>query len=168
MRYRRAKIAGATYFFTVVTEGRRPILKDASAVAMFEAGLNRIKERHPFDVDAYVILPDPHPYPLEPSRRRRQFLNTLAFNQGSVHEIVRARPSPTDAECEPSRERRAADLATPVLGTRDPGRVRFYRARRLHPLQSRPTWLGLGRSGLATLQLCRLGQSRSLRATLGC
>ncbi len=58
MRYRRAKIAGATYFFTVVTDGRRPIFKDASAVALFEAGLNRIKERHPFDVDAFVILPD--------------------------------------------------------------------------------------------------------------
>ncbi len=58
MRYRRAKIAGATYFFTVVTDGRRPIFKDATAVAMFDAGLKRIKDRHPFDVDAYVILPD--------------------------------------------------------------------------------------------------------------
>ncbi len=58
MRYRRAKIAGATYFFTVVTEGRRPIFKDTSAVAIFESGLKQIKNRHPFDVDAYVILPD--------------------------------------------------------------------------------------------------------------
>jgi putative transposase len=58
MRYRRAKIAGATYFFTVVTDGRLPIFNDASAVASFEAGMNRIKDRHPFKIDAYVILPD--------------------------------------------------------------------------------------------------------------
>ncbi len=58
MRYRRARIAGATYFFTVVTEGRRPIFRDDSVVAMFETGLNRIKDRHWFNVDAYVVLPD--------------------------------------------------------------------------------------------------------------
>ena len=58
MRYRRTRIAGASYFFTVVTDGRRPIFRDATAVATFEAGLNRIKDRHPFDIDAYVFLPD--------------------------------------------------------------------------------------------------------------
>ncbi len=58
MRYRRAKIEGGTYFFTVITEGRQPIFKDASAVALFETGLSRIRERHPFEVDAYVILPE--------------------------------------------------------------------------------------------------------------
>jgi putative transposase len=27
-------------------------------VALFEAGLARVKDRHPFEIDAYVILPD--------------------------------------------------------------------------------------------------------------
>jgi len=58
MRYRRARIAGASYFFTVVTHGRRPIFGNAEAVALFEAGIRRIKDRHPFEVDAFVILPD--------------------------------------------------------------------------------------------------------------
>ena len=58
MRYRRAKIAGASYFFTVVTHQRRPIFVDAGTVALFETGLNHIKARHPFDVEAFVILPD--------------------------------------------------------------------------------------------------------------
>jgi putative transposase len=58
MQYRRAKIAGASYFFTVVTHERRPIFQNAEAVVLFETGLKRIKERHPFEVDAYVILPD--------------------------------------------------------------------------------------------------------------
>lgn len=63
MRYRRAKIAGASYFFTVVTHGRLPIFNDAETVALFENALSRIKIRHPFDIDAFdidafVILPD--------------------------------------------------------------------------------------------------------------
>jgi putative transposase len=58
MNYRRAKIAGACYFFTVVTHERRPIFQDAEAIALFEIGLNRIRDRHPFKVDAFVILPD--------------------------------------------------------------------------------------------------------------
>ena len=58
MRYRRLKIPGATYFFTVVTHDRRPLFRDPSAVALFKAGVNRIQSRHPFTVDATVILPD--------------------------------------------------------------------------------------------------------------
>jgi len=58
MLYRRARIAGASYFFTVVTHERRPIFRNAEAVALFQGGLSRIKHQHPFDIDAYVILPD--------------------------------------------------------------------------------------------------------------
>ena len=58
MRYRRAKIAGASYFFTVVTHERRPIFRNAGAVALFQSGVDRIRDRHPFDIDAFVILPD--------------------------------------------------------------------------------------------------------------
>ena len=58
MHYRRAKIAGASYFFTVVTHERRPIFTNAETVAPFEAGLSRIKARHPFGIDTFVILPD--------------------------------------------------------------------------------------------------------------
>jgi putative transposase len=58
MRYRRVRLEGATYFFTIVTEGRRPIFNDPALVELFEAGLNRVKDRHRFVIDAYVILPD--------------------------------------------------------------------------------------------------------------
>ena len=58
MQYRRAKVAGASYFFTVVTHERRPLFKSTDAVALFQTGLNRVQERHPFVVDAFVILPD--------------------------------------------------------------------------------------------------------------
>ncbi len=58
MQYRRAKIAGATYFFTVVTHERRPIFQNAGTVSLFQNGLMRIQERHPFQIDAFVIRPD--------------------------------------------------------------------------------------------------------------
>lgn len=53
-RYRRAAIPGATYFFTVVTYRRRPILCDAPV----RAAIQTVRARHPFTIDAWVLLPD--------------------------------------------------------------------------------------------------------------
>ena len=58
MRYRRISIAGATYFFTLVTERRRPLFLEPAAVALFLSAVETIRTRHPFEVDAYVVLPD--------------------------------------------------------------------------------------------------------------
>lgn len=58
MQYRRAKIAGASYFFTVLTHEQQPIFRNAQAVALFQAGVNHVRERHSFEIDAFVILPD--------------------------------------------------------------------------------------------------------------
>jgi len=56
--YRRARIAGGTYFFTVVTHHRLPLLAPASAVSVLRDSLAAVMARHPFTVDAMVILPD--------------------------------------------------------------------------------------------------------------
>ena len=58
MRYRRAKVEGASYFFTVVTGERRPLFRDAEMVAMLETAIARVAARHPFEVVAQVVLPD--------------------------------------------------------------------------------------------------------------
>ncbi|MGH6816053.1 MAG: REP-associated tyrosine transposase [Hyphomicrobiaceae bacterium] len=58
MRYRRVKAAGATYFFTLVTERRLHIFRDAAVVATFEQAVAAVRSRHPFEVDASVILLD--------------------------------------------------------------------------------------------------------------
>jgi putative transposase len=58
MRYRRVQLAGATYFFTLVTERRRPLFQEAAAVALFLGAVQTVCARHPFEVDAYVVLPD--------------------------------------------------------------------------------------------------------------
>ena len=57
MRYRRADVAGGTYFFTVnLAERKRTLLVDH--VDLLRDVFRRVKQRHPFHIDAMVILPD--------------------------------------------------------------------------------------------------------------
>lgn len=57
MRYRRADVAGGTYFFTVnLAERRRDLLVEH--VDVLRAAVREVKERHPFHIDAFVVLPD--------------------------------------------------------------------------------------------------------------
>ncbi|QSA97035.1 transposase [Methylococcus sp. EFPC2] len=56
MEYRRLYQPGSRYFFTVVTEGRRPLLVDhiERLRDAFRLGISR----YPFEVEAIVVLPD--------------------------------------------------------------------------------------------------------------
>lgn len=56
--YRRTRIAGGTYFFTVVTFRRLPLLASSSAIAALESSFRVVMARHPFTVEAVVIMPD--------------------------------------------------------------------------------------------------------------
>ncbi|MCF7965365.1 transposase [Methylobacter sp. Wu8] len=56
--YRRAYIPGATYFFTVVTYRRRPILCDDPVRSALRDAVKTVQSRHPFTIDAWVLLPD--------------------------------------------------------------------------------------------------------------
>ncbi len=56
--YRRALAPGATFFFTVATNFRRPILRARDAVAALRAAFAEVRAKHPFEVEAAVILPD--------------------------------------------------------------------------------------------------------------
>lgn len=56
--YRRAQANGGTYFFTVVTHQRRPILTDPEARGALRAAIEETREHHPFHIDAWVLLPD--------------------------------------------------------------------------------------------------------------
>jgi putative transposase len=57
MRYRRADVAGGTYFFTVnLADRRRDLLVEH--VDVLRAAVREVKERHPFHIDAFVVLPD--------------------------------------------------------------------------------------------------------------
>jgi putative transposase len=57
MRYRRSNIGGGTYFFTVnLAERSGRLLVDH--IARLRDALRIVKQRHPFHIDAMVVLPD--------------------------------------------------------------------------------------------------------------
>jgi putative transposase len=57
MRYRRANIAGATYFITAnLAERNATLLTDH--IDFLRDAIRRVKSRHAFEIDAMVVLPD--------------------------------------------------------------------------------------------------------------
>ena len=58
MQYRRAFVPGGSFFFTVVTDGRRPLLASQEAVEVLRNAFRVVRDKHHFDVDAIVVLPD--------------------------------------------------------------------------------------------------------------
>lgn len=56
--YRRAHQAGATYFFTVATYQRRAILCKEIVLSALRVAIEKTREKYPFTIDAWVILPD--------------------------------------------------------------------------------------------------------------
>jgi putative transposase len=56
--YRRAFAPGGTFFFTVVTARRAPILCTRVAIPLLRSSFAETRRRWPFTIDAIVILPD--------------------------------------------------------------------------------------------------------------
>ena len=62
MRYRRTRIAGGTYFFTVnLAERQRCLLVEH--IDVLRAAVKSVRQSHFFHIDAFVVLPD-HLYAL--------------------------------------------------------------------------------------------------------
>ncbi|WP_341502438.1 transposase [Gallaecimonas sp. GXIMD4217] len=57
MRYRRSRLAGGTFFFTVNLAERSQNLL-VHHIATLRSAVARVKRRHPFHIDAMVVLPD--------------------------------------------------------------------------------------------------------------
>ena len=58
MRYRRARVAGGCYFFTVVTFRRCKLFADEYAVSVLRDAFRVVMVRRPFVMNAAVVLPD--------------------------------------------------------------------------------------------------------------
>ena len=56
--YRRAIVPGGTFFFTVVTYRRQPILCDAPIRAALRDAIGKVRRSKPFAIDAWVLMPD--------------------------------------------------------------------------------------------------------------
>ena len=57
-RYRRSLAGGATFFFTVNTYRRRNILTHPDVRLALRNGIEHVRERMPFTIDAWVLLPN--------------------------------------------------------------------------------------------------------------
>jgi putative transposase len=56
--FRRFLVPGGTFFFTVVTAGRRPIFQSDEAGRCLGECLRSVRDDRPFRVEAIVLLPD--------------------------------------------------------------------------------------------------------------
>lgn len=56
--YRRAYVPGGTFFFTLVTYNRRPILDTDLARKILREAIEKCRNDHPFEMNACVLLPD--------------------------------------------------------------------------------------------------------------
>jgi len=57
-KYRRARVPGGLYFFTVVTHARRHLLTDVPACRLLGSIIRRCQLKCPFTINALVLLPD--------------------------------------------------------------------------------------------------------------
>jgi putative transposase len=58
MEYRRAKVPGGTYFFTLVTYNRKKLFNNPQNVELLRKSFRYVMEKHPFILEDAVILPD--------------------------------------------------------------------------------------------------------------
>ncbi len=58
MNYRRSKLYGGTFFFTLVTYRRKFLFNDRNNINLLKKVIKHVKFRHPFSIDAFVLLPD--------------------------------------------------------------------------------------------------------------
>src|SRR5690349_2202425 len=56
--YLRYHVPGGTYFFTIVTCGRRPILTTELGRDCLAGAISDVRNDHPFNIIAIVLLPD--------------------------------------------------------------------------------------------------------------
>ena len=56
--YHRLFVKGGTYFFTVVTYNRQPLLCEQPALIRLKAAFRYVMDKHPYRIDGLVILPD--------------------------------------------------------------------------------------------------------------
>jgi putative transposase len=93
-QYRRNYVPGGTYFFTVVTHQRRPILTTELGRDCLRKALSQEQDKRPFEIFAIVLLPDhlhaiwtlpegDAEYSLRWSRIKEQFTRSFLDGGGS-------------------------------------------------------------------------------------
>ena len=56
--YKRFGVSGGTYFFTLVTYKRYPWLCNDIARSTLREGIEKVRIKYPFEIDAFILLPE--------------------------------------------------------------------------------------------------------------
>ena len=97
MQYRRAFVPGGRWFFTVVAHRRKKLFTTGITVQWLRDAFRNVMRRHPFTIDAIVILPD-HLHciwtlpPGDADFSRRWRLIKTAFTKRCMAERSRKKP----------------------------------------------------------------------------
>jgi hypothetical protein len=134
--YRRNRVPGGTYFFTVNLLDRRSDLL-VKRIDILRDAVRRTRTRAPFHIDAWAVLPDhmprSHALSVDIAPRRRRFPRAVARNQNRLCEMF-ACPRVTITGDDQSR--RTGHLAAPVLGAHDTRRSGLCSSHGLYAFQS--------------------------------
>ncbi|MGH8654418.1 MAG: REP-associated tyrosine transposase [Gammaproteobacteria bacterium] len=159
--YRRAHVPGATWFFTVNLAERKGNRLLVSHIDALRWAFRYVRERHPFRLEAVVVLPD-HLHciwTLPPGDS--DFFHALECAERALFSCHRRRR--TDLST-PAETKRTGFVATSLPSTSS-GQVwehllrdqdDFNKHVDLHPLGSGKTWLGQAGCRLAAFELSRL------------
>ncbi len=131
--YRRYRVAGGTYFFTVNLLQRYPNDLLVRHIELLRTVVWEVRKNRPFHIDARAILPDHLHYvwtlpPGDDDFTNRWRMIKQRFFESLTHDRV-----PFIGAYRP---RRTWTMATPVLGTRNPRRRGLCGTRRLLSHQS--------------------------------
>ncbi|XCV39700.1 hypothetical protein ABZN20_03905 [Methylococcus sp. ANG] len=147
--YRRFYVPGATWFFTVnlaEREGNRLLVE---RIEVLREAFLTVRAKHTFRIDAVVVLPD-HLHCIWTLPAGDSDFST---RWGLIKSYF-ARHIDKGERISASRAKRGQKrfVATPFLGAFHSRRWGLPAAYRLHPLESRKTWLGGMRERLAVFQ----------------
>jgi REP element-mobilizing transposase RayT len=147
--YRRFRVPGGTYFFTINLLERRSDLLVRHIDALREA-VRRTRRERPFHIDAWVVLPEHMHCVITLPEGDDDFFNRI---KAIKIRFVRAIPATERRTRVRAARGGTGHLAAPLLGACDSQRQRLRPSPGLCPLQPRQTRLRHLRPGLAVLHL---------------
>ena len=83
--YRRNRVAGGTFFFTVNLLDRRSDLL-VTQIQALRAAVLLVRRHAPFHIDAWVVLPAPYALPVDLTGRQCQLSRSLARDLDGILE----------------------------------------------------------------------------------
>ena len=155
--YRRSRVPGACYFFTVTLADRDQTLL-VDHIDLLRASVRRVKSRRPFIINAWVTLPDHLHCIWTLPEGDDDFPNRWKAIKGSFSKQL-----PNDA----TPPARARYLAATVLGTPNQERRGLLAAFGLHPLEPGQTRLGKPCDRVAVFILSPGGEGGDIPTQLG-